>query len=298
MAELALEVSGLSKTFKGGAQALDGVSLEVETGEMVALIGASGSGKSTLLRHVAGLVRANRDSQGIVSVLGRQVQERGRIASDAHDIRSDVGMVFQQFNLVGRLTVLTNVLTGLLGKMSWVRGAFARFTDAEKRLAMSALTRVGIADKALARGADLSGGQQQRAAIARTLVQGAKIIVADEPIASLDPSAARRVMDILSDLNREDGITVLVSLHQVEYALNYCKRTVALRDGKVVYDGPSSALTPDFLGELYGAESEGLFLPGLGAGEASKAKSKPKRKKKVNGRAGSTRMGVGAGAAA
>jgi phosphonate transport system ATP-binding protein len=126
-----------------------------------------------------------------------------------------------------------------------------------------ALARVGIAEHALKRGSDLSGGQQQRAAIARTLVQGADIIIADEPIASLDPSSARRVMDILAELNRQDNITVLVSLHQVEYALAYCPRTIALRDGRVVYDGPSQALTPAFLSELYGAESEELFLPGM-----------------------------------
>jgi phosphonate transport system ATP-binding protein len=128
---------------------------------------------------------------------------------------------------------------------------------------MRALQRVGIEQHALKRGADLSGGQQQRAAIARTLVQGAEVLLADEPIASLDPSSARRVMDILADLNRREGITVLVSLHQVEYALRYCRRTVALRDGEVVYDGPSEALTPAFLGELYGAESTELFLPGM-----------------------------------
>jgi phosphonate transport system ATP-binding protein len=144
--------------------------------------------------------------------------------------------------------------------MSRWRGTLGRFSPDEKRLAMQALSRVGIAEQALKRGSELSGGQQQRAAIARTLVQGAEILIADEPIASLDPSAARRVMDILADLNREDGITVLVSLHQVEYALLYCPRTIALRDGQVVYDGPSEALTPNFLGELYGAESETLIL--------------------------------------
>ncbi|MBL1420376.1 MAG: ATP-binding cassette domain-containing protein, partial [Alphaproteobacteria bacterium] len=129
--------------------------------------------------------------------------------------------------------------------------------------AMLALTRVGIAAQAMQRGSTLSGGQQQRAAIARTLVQGAKILVADEPIASLDPSAARKVMDIMTELNQKDNMTILVSLHQVEYALNYCRRTIALRAGKVVYDGPSEALTPEFLNELYGAESEELFLPSL-----------------------------------
>src|SRR5262249_27541416 len=131
--------------------------------------------------------------------------------------------------------------------------------ERDKQRAMRALARVGIAEHALKRGCDLSGGQQQRAAIARTLTQGAEFIVADEPIASLDPASARRVMDILADLNRNDHITVLVSLHQVEYALRYCPRTIALKNGRVAYDGPSSALTPELLTTLYGAESEELF---------------------------------------
>jgi phosphonate transport system ATP-binding protein len=152
-----------------------------------------------------------------------------------------------------------------------VRATLGRFTHEEKQRAMHALGRVGIAEQALKRGSELSGGQQQRAAIARTLVQGAETIIADEPIASLDPSSARRVMDILSVLNREDGITVLVSLHQVEYALNFCPRTIALRNGAVVYDGPSKALTVEFLAELYGADSEQLFLPGLGAAAREEA---------------------------
>ena len=162
-----------------------------------------------------------------------------------------------------RLSVLTNVCLGLLGQIPSLRGTFARFSPDEKRRVMHALQRVGIAEHALKRGSELSGGQQQRAAIARTLVQGSEILIADEPIASLDPKSARRVMDILAELNRADGITILVSLHQVEYALIYCPRTIALRDGRVVYDGPSSRLTPAFLADLYGAESEELFLPGL-----------------------------------
>ena len=128
---------------------------------------------------------------------------------------------------------------------------------------MHALTRVDMAEHALKRGADLSGGQQQRAAIARTLVQGAELLIADEPIASLDPASARRVMDILAEMNRRDGITILISLHQVEYALNYCKRTIALKAGKIVYDGPSDELTPELLSSIYGAESGELFLPGF-----------------------------------
>src|SRR5262245_33158654 len=235
---------------------------------MVALIGASGSGKSTLIRAIAGLVSIDRPASrsaaaaaGKIGVLGEPIQEDGRICAAAARLRARVAVIFQQFNLVPRLTVLTNVCLGLLGQIPVWRGTLARFSSSEKRRAMQALARVAIAEHALKRGSELSGGQQQRAAIARTLVQGATVLIADEPIASLDPRAARRVMDILASLNQEDKITVLVSLHQVEYALSYCPRTIALRDGRIVYDGPSNALTPGFLSELYGAESEELFVP-------------------------------------
>jgi len=257
-------VRELTKTFGAANKALDNVSIRIREGEMVALIGSSGSGKSTLLRHIAGLLQSDRGGVSEISIFGHVMQSRGRISSDARAIRSRVGVVFQQFNLIGRLKVLTNVLTGNLGNMPHWKGCLGFFDAEQKRQAMRALQRVGIAAQAMQRGSTLSGGQQQRAAIARTLVQGAKLLIADEPIASLDPSSSRKVMDILSDLNRQDGITVMVSLHQVEYALKYCPRTIALRAGVVVYDGPSEALTPKFLGDLYGAESEELFLPGLG----------------------------------
>ncbi len=249
----AIKVSGLDKTF-GSRKALDRVDLEVRRGEMVALIGASGSGKSTLLRHVAGLARGDRTDGG-VEVFGETVQARGRVAGEIRRIRTQVGFVFQQFNLVGRLPVMTNVLTGALGRMPLWRSLTGRFTAEERRAAFRALERVGIADTAWQRASTLSGGQQQRAAIARTLVQGARIILADEPIASLDPESSRRVMEILAAANAEDGTTVLVSLHQVDFAVRYCPRTVALRLGKVVYDGPSAALTPQLLRELYGSDA-------------------------------------------
>ena len=271
----ALELRSVSKSFKAGQPVLKNVSIRIEPGEMVALIGASGSGKSTLIRCVAGLVPIDRGGgggAGEIVVLGETMQRQGRVARTAKALRSRVGIVFQQFNLVPRLTVLTNVCLGFLGQIPVWRGTLGRFSEYEKKIAMHALERVGIGEQALKRGSQLSGGQQQRAAIARSLVQGAEVLIADEPIASLDPSAARRVMDILADLNTGDRITVLVSLHQVEYALNYCPRTIALRDGEVVYDGPSAALTPTFLGELYGAESEELFLPGI---ESAAARSAP-----------------------
>ncbi len=258
----AISITGLSKTFRGGTRALDRVNVQVEQGEMVALIGASGSGKSTLIRHISGLISGDKGAgSGKVVVDGQTVQEGGRIAGNIASVRTDIGVVFQQFNLVPRLNVLTNVLAGLLGKLPVYRGVFGLFRMDEKQLAMRALQRVGIDGAARQRAATLSGGQQQRAAIARTLVQGARVILADEPIASLDPASAKRVMGILSTINQEDGITVLVSLHQVEYARRYCKRTIAMRDGQVVFDGPSHELTTQFLKEIYGEASEELVLP-------------------------------------
>lgn len=260
-ATLAIEVFGLSKTFRKGAKALNAVSVSIERGEMVALIGASGSGKSTLLRHIGGLAEADRcDGAATVDVLGHTVQCAGRITRNIRHVRSELGFVFQQFNLVGRLSVLTNVLLGGLGNMPAWRGNLGLFSRAEKMAAMEALARVGMEKHATQRASTLSGGQQQRAAIARTLVQKARVLLADEPIASLDPASSVRVMDMLKAINEEDGITVLVSLHQVDYAIKYCPRTIAMRDGRVVYDGPSTALTPDFLTELYGAESDELLL--------------------------------------
>lgn len=270
MSEAVVEVRRISKSFDRRLVLRD-VSFSLRRGEMVALIGASGSGKSTLVRAIAGLVPIDESAiaddlaaaAGEIALFGQPMQERGRITRAAKRLRVRTGVVFQQFNLVPRLSVLTNVCLGRLGQMSFFHGTIGRFTAADKRRAMQALARVGIADHALKRGADLSGGQQQRAAIARTLVQGAELLIADEPIASLDPGAARRVMDILADLNRSDRITVLVSLHQVEYALRYCPRTIALRSGEVVYDGPSSELTPALLTSIYGADSEDLFVPSL-----------------------------------
>jgi phosphonate transport system ATP-binding protein len=257
----AVEVRNLSKTFVGGRKALDDVSIRIGTGEMVALIGASGSGKSTLLRHLSGLVTGDRGTgAGSVTIGGDTVQSGGRLSGEVRRIRGRVGFVFQQFNLVNRLSVITNVLIGTLGRLPLWRTLLFRFPETERRRAIAALQRVGIADWAFQRAANLSGGQQQRAAIARAMVQGARLVLADEPIASLDPEAARRVMESLTELNRKDGVTVVVSLHQVQFAMRYCPRTIALRAGQVVFDGPSAALTAQKLAELYGAEAEELLF--------------------------------------
>lgn len=174
-------------------------------------------------------------------------------------VRAKVGFVFQQFNLVDRLPVLVNVLVGQLHRMPLWRSFFRLFNAQERALAMDALQRVGIAECHAQRASTLSGGQQQRAAIARTLVQGAKVVLADEPIASLDPESSRKVMEILSRINREDGCTVIVSLHQVEMALKYCPRVVALHQGRVVFDGPARTLTPALLRELYGVHADEIL---------------------------------------
>lgn len=275
MSAMALQVASVSKSFGRGSKVLSGVDIDVQAGEMVALIGASGSGKSTLIRAMAGLVPIDADDGGTITIAGMPMQKDGRIAADAAAIRARVGVVFQQFNLVPRLSVLTNVCLGGLGRIPRWRGTLGWFGPDERRRAMQALARVGIAEHALKRGSQLSGGQQQRAAIARALVQNAEIILADEPIASLDPSSSRRVMDSLAELNRRDGITIVVCLHQVEYALAYCSRTIALKGGRVAFDGPTETLTPEFLTELYGAEGAELFLPGFGNRESSQHVSHP-----------------------
>ncbi|HGM5580950.1 TPA: phosphonate ABC transporter ATP-binding protein [Pseudomonas putida] len=254
----AIQIDHLYKSF-AHKSALTDVSLSIQQGEMVALIGASGSGKSTLLRHLAGLASCDKHNGGSIQVLGREVQCSGRLSRSMRRQRADIGYIFQQFNLVARLSVLQNVLLGGLGRMPRWRGTLGLFNAEEKQRAMHALERVGLADRALQRASTLSGGQQQRVAIARALTQRAEVILADEPIASLDPESARKVMEILADINRRDGKTVVVTLHQVDYAVRYCPRSVALKAGRIHFDGPAAHLKPEFLNDLYGAD-EGASL--------------------------------------
>ncbi|WP_244816576.1 phosphonate ABC transporter ATP-binding protein [Caballeronia sp. Lep1P3] len=257
----AIRIERLSKTFRNGRKALDSIDLRIEEGEMVALIGASGSGKSTLLRHIAGFIAAD-PAPSHVTLLGRPIQQNGKIVREVRAIRRDVAFVFQQFNLVGRLSVMTNVLIGALSRVPLWRRLSGCFPPRERALALDSLAAMGIGDHAFERASNLSGGQQQRAALARALVQRARIVLADEPIASLDPESARRVMELMQSLNRDHKLTVIVSLHQIDVAMKYCARTVALRDGRVVFDGPSERLTPDVLRDLYGsAASELLARP-------------------------------------
>ena len=250
---MSIQIESLSKTFarSRGRRALNGVSLSIGDGELIALLGASGSGKSTLLRHCAGLVAGDA---GTIRVDGKMVQCDGRIDRNVRAVRARTGFIFQQFNLVGRLSVLKNVLAGTLHRVPLWRSLSGCFTRNEQLKAMAALDRVGMAEFAGQRASTLSGGQQQRVAIARALVQGARTILGDEPIASLDPTSSRQVMETLCRINREDGVTVVVSLHQVDFALDYCPRAIALKDGQVVYDGASAELTPALLDDLYRRE--------------------------------------------
>jgi phosphonate transport system ATP-binding protein len=257
MSDAVLAIRNATKTF-GARRALDGVSLEVARGEMIALIGPSGSGKSTLLRSISALQTIDA-GPGRIEAFGGPVQENGRIAHDVLKTRTRIGFIFQQFNLVGRLSLFSNVALGSLGRIGRMRGLFGLWPEETKVAAMAALARMGVADYAAQRANTLSGGQQQRGAIARALVQRAKIILADEPVASLDPVSARRVMEALRDLNRQDGLTVVVTLHQVDYALRYCDRVVALKAGKIVYDGPATGLKRSQLIDIYGPEFEDVF---------------------------------------
>jgi phosphonate transport system ATP-binding protein len=259
-----LTLHQLSKRF-GDTTAVDRVSLTVDAGSFVGVIGRSGAGKSTLLRMIN---RLNEPSAGSVEFDGTVVTDLQGTA--LRQWRRNCAMVFQQFNLVGRLDVLTNVLTGRLTTVPTWRALLTMWSDADKLAALEALDRFGMADYAAQRCDQLSGGQQQRVAICRALVQQPKIILADEPIASLDPRNTQLVMDALRSINRELGITVLCNLHALDVARNYCDRLVGMSAGRVVFDGAPGALTEDLVHTLYGMEATevqaDLASPGHGAG--------------------------------
>ena len=248
----ALNISALTKHFNR-KRALNNISLQVQSGEIVALIGPSGSGKSTLLRHLAGLQISDKKIATKIIVNDQVVQQNGKLSSSVRKTRSNIGVIFQQFNLINRLDVITNVLIGELGTIPRWRGTLGLFNKAEKAQALAALERVGLSEIATQRASTLSGGQQQRVAIARSLMQRATLILADEPIASLDPNSARIVMQSLHDLQKYDGKTVIVSLHQVEYARQYCDRVIGLVDGRIAFDVKVQALTDNVIEQLYGS---------------------------------------------
>ncbi|MBN2791898.1 MAG: phosphonate ABC transporter ATP-binding protein [Desulfuromonadales bacterium] len=256
---MVIDIKGLNKTF-GKKRVLKNINFEVAPGEMVGLIGASGSGKSTLIRAIAGLESMDSSSTHI-RLFSKPTQIGNKRTPHYRALRRDVGVIFQQFNLVGRLSLLTNVLIGRLAHNPSWKGIFRLFPRAERIKALEALERVNMIDYAHQRSSTLSGGQQQRGAIARALSQEAKLILADEPIASLDPASSDRVMNLLCDINNQDGTTVVVSLHQFEVATTRCDRIIALKDGEIVYDGKASAISQEDLVDLYGVE-EGVCCLG------------------------------------
>lgn len=254
-----LKIEKLGKTFNG-KPALAGVNIEIHHGTFVGVIGRSGAGKSTLLRCINRLVDP---SSGRVTFDGLDVTAlRGQAL---RDWRSACGMIFQQFNLAGRLDVLTNVLMGRINSIGTPRAMLKLWPVAEKLKALRALDQLDLGDFAAQRAESLSGGQQQRVAIARTLVQNPKIILADEPVASLDPRNTQAVMDALRALNEKAGITVLCNLHSLDLARAYCSRLIGMKAGKVVFDGVPQALTDDLVVDLYGLEANDVLERKSGA---------------------------------
>ncbi len=246
-----LEFDNVTRRF-GERIAVAGATLSVPHGQMVGIIGRSGAGKSTLLRMVNRLIDP---SEGRLRFEGRDITSlRGRAL---HAWRASAAMIFQQFNLVPRLDVLTNVLAGRLNRVPTARALLKLFTPQERALAIRALDRLGIADLALNRADSLSGGQQQRVAIARALMQEPTILLADEPIASLDPMNAKLVMDALRDINKREGITVLCNLHTLDTARAYCDRIVGMAQGRIVFDGAPELLDDVAVRAIYGADEHG-----------------------------------------
>jgi phosphonate transport system ATP-binding protein len=242
-----IRVRGLSKRYGAGAAALDRVDLEVDAGEFVTLIGPSGAGKSTLLRCINGLIAP---SAGEITVDGEPVTDAS--ADGLRLVRSRIGFVFQHFNLLKRLSVLDNVRVGTLARVGSWPSFLARFPEAETERARRALRRVGLAGLEHRRADTLSGGQQQRVGIARALVQEPRVLLADEPMSSLDPALARSLMELLRHINLEDGLTVITSLHVLDLATSYGGRIVGLRAGRIVHDGPPATMTASAAQMIFG----------------------------------------------
>lgn len=239
----------VSKVYPNGYKALNNITLDIEQGEFVAIIGLSGAGKSTLLRTIN---RMHDISDGKLTVNGKEVNSlKGK---ELRKFRRRIGMVFQSFNLVTRTTVIKNVLTSRVPDMPLWKSIIGLYSKADKIIALEALDKVGILDKAYIRADQLSGGQQQRVALARTLAQKPEIILADEPVAALDPITAGQVMDDFKKINKEMNISVLINIHHVDLALKYCDRVIGIKAGEIVYDGPSKDVDNEILKEIYGRE--------------------------------------------
>lgn len=240
----------VSKRYPNGTLALKNINLTIESGEFIGIIGLSGAGKSTLIRTIN---QMHPITEGDLTVSGIEVKKLK--GASLRKFRRQIGMVFQSFNLVTRTTVIRNVLNALVPEIPFWRVLLGVFTKKEEIKALEALDHVGILDKAYTRVDQLSGGQQQRVALARTLTQDPKIILADEPVAALDPVTANVVMEDFKRINREENITVLINIHHVEMALKFCDRIIGIRDGEIVYDGLATEVTQQVLDHIYKGQS-------------------------------------------
>lgn len=246
-----LEIKKLTKIYEGGVKALDQVSFSVIQGEFLAVIGLSGSGKSTLLRCINRLIEP---TQGQIFWNGKDITTASQ--EEMLRIRRKMGMIFQHFNLVSRSKVITNVLAGRLGYVNPVMSLINRFPKSDLKMAQQELERVGIADQAYKRADELSGGQQQRVGIARAMMQEPDMILADEPVASLDPVLAHSIMQYLEKINQEEGVMILCSLHFLDLVHRYADRAIALNEGKLMFDGPPEEIDDEKFKEIYGQDAE------------------------------------------
>jgi len=250
-----LQVDTLTKVYPNGTQALTDVSFEVDEGEFLAVIGLSGSGKSTLLRCINRLIEPTSGK-----IFWQGVDVTAATGAEIRRVRRQIGMIFQQFNLVKRSSVYTNVLSGRLGYVNTLPSLFHIFSADDRRLAHASLEQVGLAEKAFVRADSLSGGQQQRVGIARALMQEPRLILADEPVASLDPVLAHSILKYLEQLNKERGITILCSLHFLDLVHRYATRAIALKDGRVVFQGLPKEIDDAQFKAIYGQEAERVSI--------------------------------------
>lgn len=254
--EIAIRLSNVTKQFNENVRGLDDVSFAVPKGQRLVLLGKSGSGKSTMLRTMN---RLQQPTSGTVEINGRDINEVGR--RDLRRTRREIGFIFQNFHLVGSITALENVCTGFLGGLVGPRAGLWMYPKSDRRGALELLDRVGLADRAFQRTDTLSGGQQQRVAIARALAQNPSILLADEPVASLDPDSSAAVLELLTRISDEDRLTVVCSLHQVEYALGFGERIIGLKDGRVVLDKTTEGLSREEAMTIYREPMSAEGLP-------------------------------------
>lgn len=255
-----LEFQHVNKVYNNSTKALDDVSFSVEKGEFVSIIGPSGAGKSTILRCINRLIDA---TDGNIIYDGDDILSLGK--RDLRRVRTKTGMIFQHYNLVDRLSVIENVLHGRLGQKSAISGMLGSYSETEKEKAFFILNELGLAEQAYKRCDALSGGQKQRVGIARAIIQEPKLILCDEPIASLDPKASKTIMDHLSQINQKQKITCIVNLHQVEVAMKYSQRILGVSSGKIVFDGTPEELTKKKIHEIYQSSDSDLIMDSQGA---------------------------------